>query len=353
MNVFKSEKGIIQFMLFLILIVLNNNSLSSQVSLPPSDSIKAMLQKADVPAIGIGTIENGQLNQIIVLGDLKEQIQAPYHAIFNVASITKSITTLVTLKLVDQGKWDLDAPLYPFWIDPEVKEDPRHKKLTTRHVLSHQTGFANWRWMHESKKLTFEFEPGSKFGYSGEGFEYLRKALENKFNKRLEQLAKELVFEPFGMSDSRLTWDAQMDSSRYAVPHKTINNAYDLAPKMKANAADDLLTSVEDLGKFGQAILAGADLQEAVFQEMVRPQVEARPGLNFGLGWISLQNLSNQEYALLNAGSDQGVNAAILLLPQSKRGIVILTNGDGGRKLVMQLIAKSLGQIGSEVLSRL
>jgi CubicO group peptidase (beta-lactamase class C family) len=60
-------------------------------------------------------------------------------------------------------------------------------------ILSHQTGFPNWRYLNKSNTLSFEFEPGTKYQYSGEGFEYLRKALEAKFKKPLEQLAKEHI----------------------------------------------------------------------------------------------------------------------------------------------------------------
>ena len=95
---------------------------------------------------------------------------------------------MVTLKLVEDKQWHLDEPLYHYWIDPDVADDSLHKKLTTRHVLSHQTGLPNWRWMHPSKKLAFDFEPGEGYNYSGEGFVYLARALENKFKKSLAEL---------------------------------------------------------------------------------------------------------------------------------------------------------------------
>jgi CubicO group peptidase (beta-lactamase class C family) len=57
--------------------------------------------------------------------------------------------------------------------------------------LSHQSGFPNWR---ANNKLHFEFEPGTKFQYSGEGYEYLREALEHKFNKSLAELYNSVLF---------------------------------------------------------------------------------------------------------------------------------------------------------------
>lgn len=48
---------------------------------------------------------------------------------------------MLTLRLVSSGEWNLDEPLANYWVDPDVASDPRHKLLTTRHVLSHRTGF--------------------------------------------------------------------------------------------------------------------------------------------------------------------------------------------------------------------
>lgn len=153
-----------------------------------SAAITSWMKANKIPSVAIGMIRDGVLKEINVYGELKNGVPAPYNSIYNVASITKTVTAVLTLKLVEQGKWDLDEPLYKYWTDPDVKDDPRSKKLSTRHVLSHQTGFPNWRSNLKSGKLAFEFEPGTKYQYSGEGMEYLRCALESKFKQSYEKL---------------------------------------------------------------------------------------------------------------------------------------------------------------------
>src|SRR5215212_160699 len=172
------------------------------------DQIEKLMKENNIPALGIGIIRDGKLKRIEVFGELRKNEPAPFNAIFNVASLTKPIVAMLALKLASAGKWNLDEPLDSYWIDPDIKDDPRHKKLTTRLVLSHQTGFPNWRLLTKSKKLEFGFEPGTKYQYSGEGFEYLRKALERKFKRPLEELASDLVFKPLQMRDTRFVWDA-------------------------------------------------------------------------------------------------------------------------------------------------
>jgi len=95
----------------------------------------------------------------------------------------------------------------------------RHKLLTTRHVLTHRSWFPNWRSLNAPNKLEFIADPGTKVNYSGEGLEYLRRALEKKFKQPLDQLARKRLFQPYGMKDTRFFWDASMDESRFAVPH--------------------------------------------------------------------------------------------------------------------------------------
>jgi len=66
---------------------------------------------------------------------------------------------MVALKLVSQGKLSLDEPLYKYWTDPDIASDPGNKKITPRLILSHQTGFANWRWMNGGKKTEVRILP--------------------------------------------------------------------------------------------------------------------------------------------------------------------------------------------------
>mgnify|MGYP002783412675 CR=1 FL=1 len=117
--------------------------------------IEKWLKENKILTLGIGVIENGKLQQVKVFGEISKGISAPYNTIFNVASLTKPVTAMVALKLVSLGKWNLDEPIYKYWTDADVANDPRNKKLTTRLILSHQTGFPNWRWMNEIKKTQF------------------------------------------------------------------------------------------------------------------------------------------------------------------------------------------------------
>jgi CubicO group peptidase (beta-lactamase class C family) len=306
------------------------------------------LKENNVPTLGIGIITDGKLKQVKVFGELKKGITAPYNTLFNVASLTKPVTAIVTLKLVSAGKWDLDEPLYKYWTDPDIAKDPNLKLLTTRIVLSHQTGFPNWRYMNESGKLDFKFKPGTQYQYSGEGFEYLRKALEKKFHKKLDQLASELIFEPLKMSETQLIWNDKIDLSRYAVNYDNKGNAYEPTKNKTASAADDLVTTIEDYGKFLCSILNSDGLSKKVFEDMTSHQVATKKAKYFGLGF-EIYDLGKENYALSHSGADKGVQTIFILLPKTKQGLIIFTNVDDGYKVYENIVVHYLGENGRKI----
>lgn len=319
-------------LLFGYQILLINISVHSQTNtkIDPDfeKKIPLWMTENNVPAVGIGVIEEGKINYIKVFGELRAGVSAPDNAYFSVASITKPVVTMLTLKLVESGQWSLDEPLANYWVDPEVANDPLHKKLTTRHVLNHQSGFPNWA----KGKLTFMFEPGTDYTYSGEGFQYLKKAIENKFQTSLAVLADSILFKPLGMNDSYLRWDENIDVSRFACRHDNKGNI--CKPPIKkewgVNAAASLITTVEDLCKFSINVMNGSGLSADLINDMVEPHVKLKDHYARGLGWEVISDLPDDEYALEHSGSEGGVKTIFFVLPKSKRGMVILTNGDNG-----------------------
>lgn len=310
--------------------------------------IENWLKENKIPTLGLGIIEDGVLKQIKVFGDIKKGSPAPYNTYFNVASLTKPVTAMVALRLISLGKWKLDESLDAYWTDPDIANDPRHKKLTTRLILSHQTGLPNWRWMNADKKLNFQFDPGTQYQYSGEGFEYLRKALEKKFKKTLDQLAQELIFQPLQMSDTNYIWDQNIDESRFAIGYNEEGKPYPIEKNTTANAADDLHTTIEDYGKFMVSLMTGKNLKPEVFQEMIKKQVKTKENKYFGLG-LEIYDLGEGEYALSHGGADQGTRCIAFVLPKSGKGLLIFTNADNGYKVYEKLVLYYLGEEGRRI----
>lgn len=313
-------------------------------------AIEKWMKEIHLPTLGIGVIKDGKLQQVKVFGSLQNGISAPYNTIFNVASLTKPVTAMVALQFVSSGKWNLDAPVYKYWTDPDVAQDEKHKILTTRHILTHQTGFPNWRWNNEDGKLHFEFTPGTKYQYSGEGYEYLRKALENKFHKSLDQLAAEMIFKPLKMADTKYIWTERTDSTRFARGYNNQGKPYKTVKHKTANAADDLLTTIADYGNFLVSVLNGDGLSEKVFTAMMSKQVAIKKDKYFGLGF-EIYDLGNGTIALSHGGADKGCQTIVFLLPETKQGLIIFTNADEGYKAYEKILTHYLGEYGRKIIA--
>ena len=321
---------------------------SSSISLGSDEHILSYLKEYNVPAVGIGIIEDGELKSVKVFGEIRKGEPAPPNTIFNIASQTKPVIAMLTLKLVESGQWDLDEPLCNNWIDPDVVNDPMHKKLTTRHVLSHQSGFKNWRINHPTGKLTFDFEPGTQFQYSGEGFEYLKQTLENKFEKPIDFLLDSILLKPLGMHNTGY-WSEGIDTSRFAYWHSADGERYSIPIRTSISAADDLLTTIDDYCQLGLCIINKKGLSELLLNEMTTPHVNVKRNNYYGLGWGVVTELPDNECAIHHGGSDMGVRTQAVFFTKSKRGIVIMTNGDMGNFIIEKIIKESI-DIGEDFL---
>ncbi|KAA1244964.1 serine hydrolase [Aquimarina sp. RZ0] len=305
-------------------------------------------QEYKVPAVAVGIIKNGKVSYAKVFGEQRIGVPANRESIFTVASLTKPIFATVVLNIISQGDLSLDEPLYKYHLDPDLKVDTNLKKLNARFVLSHQSGFVNWRNMTLSKKLAFNFEPGSQYLYSGEGYEYLRKAITNKTGEGLPKLAEGLLFEPLGLKNISFTWNPSWDTDKVVYPHNKNYEEYKYAPRTELNAAAGLLTTIEDYTKVCSYILNGASISESLFNDMMTPQVKVKENLFYGLGWEVIPELSNGESVIMHSGNENGIKTFVVLLPKSKKGMVIFTNADEGFKVYQKIVTSYLDE-GEEI----
>ena len=350
-NSIQPARAIANWQLCLVVLMLYSCSPKHALVLK-SEPILSWMKAEKVPAVGVCIIEDAKIQEVSMFGDIEYHAPAPLNTLFNLASLTKPLIAVTTLKLVSKGQWQLDEPLCHYWTDPDVANDTFNQKLTTRHVLCHQSGLPNWKCNEPGGKLSFAFEPGTQWKYAGEGFEYLRKALENKFQLPIEELVDTILFDPLGMKDTRFYWDEQMDTTRYAERYSADGALYEKEKWYSANAANLVLSTIEDYGRFGVAMLKGKYLSEEVQEEMIKPQALTSNGKTFGLGWNVISNLTRGGYALTHTGRNRGQNTIIILLPLENKGIIVFTNGENGDKVYENIISAYFDS-GKEILTRM
>lgn len=314
--------------------------------------IDELLKKHKIPSIAIGLIKNGNLQQIRTFGYKKSNQPISNNSIYKVASLTKPITAFVVLKLIDEGEWILDEPVSKHFIDKDIANSKYLDELTTRHILSHQSGFPNWRYLTDNKKLSFQFQPGTKWQYSGEGFEYLRKAIEKKFNRPFEDIAKEKLFNPLGMNNTYYYWTDKIDEKLYAVEHDENGEPINYEKYTDANASANLLTTAEDYSKFLVYVLKGAGLSKKTYNEFLKSQANEKDGIDWSLGMQMLSNLPQKETGFMHTGGDYGTKTIALILKNSQDGLVLFSNSENGMVLWQKIISEYFGKTGEEIVRR-
>ena len=176
----------------------------------------------NIPGVSLALVKDGKLVYHKTYG-LKNTItgeKVDSNTLFEAASVTKPVFAFAVQRLAEKNVIDLDKPLYEYLPYKDIEHDERYKLITARHVLTHRTGFPNWRWMNQDGKLDLKFTPGTKYNYSGEGFEYLKMVVEKITGKKVEQVLKEEVIEPIGLYH---TFFSRNDSLRSMVAEGHFN----------------------------------------------------------------------------------------------------------------------------------
>jgi CubicO group peptidase (beta-lactamase class C family) len=317
--------------------------------------VPVLLAKYGVASVGVALIDDGRVTLARVYGQQGPGVPATDSTLFNLASLTKPVAAETILRLASAGLLTLDEPIAPYWVDPDVAADPRHARLTTRLALSHQTGLPNWRGRSPGGKLAFEFEPGSAFGYSGEGFDYAGRFAERKLGKSFEALTQEYVFAPLGMTSTSYSRRGWM-TGRLAIPLDSAGRWAEAQVRDSADwsAANNLITTVGDYARFVVSVMNGDGLTPAIAAERLRPargpQVPPRAcsltppavcpsAVSFATGWLRLDYADGPVMMFTGLNSRPGGERTIAWFdPRRRHGAVVLTSGDKGQQLFMDVL---------------
>src|SRR5690606_14568870 len=108
------------FSLFLLIFLSSNAQQPTPNFFDDRSIIENWIKENKVPCLGIGILREGELREIRIYGEIKNGTSAPHNTLFNIASLTKPIVTMLTMKLVSLGQWSLDEPLDRYFIDPDI-----------------------------------------------------------------------------------------------------------------------------------------------------------------------------------------------------------------------------------------
>jgi CubicO group peptidase (beta-lactamase class C family) len=291
--------------------------------------VRAYLDFYKIPGMSLAVIKDDKIVYRCGYGVKNIATKEPVtdDTVFEAASMTKPVFAYAVLRLVDQGVLKLDTPLYTYFPYEDISHDDRYKLITARMVLTHRTGFPNWR----TGKLEIKFTPGTQVSYSGEGFVYLGKVVEHLTGKKLVDLCREEVFIPLGIDDASLVWNDDV-ARLTATGHNRLSPLSKWKPS-EPNTAASLHVSAKNYAKFLTAVMQGKGLTDLTAKEMLRSQVKVpdQQGQSWGLGIAIEQTPFGTNYG--HGGRNTGFTSRSLMYKDQGIGYVFLVNNDDASKI--------------------
>ncbi len=342
---------------------------------------------AGVPGLAIAALEDGVVTWTAGFGTMRRDAQQPVRGdtIFQAASLSKPVFAYAALRLCDIGRLDLDRPLNDYLPLPEASEAAGLERISARQVLSHSTGLQNWRFGPEDD-LRLAFPSGTQFAYSGEGYVYLQRVVEQVAGRPFESFMQAELLGPLGMRHSTYLWQLEheplvaaghCDDDEPAEPYNAWQGRrlhelaqewqrsldtwrYDdiaaaapaLYPDLAAlpnnlipNAAGSLMTTVADYAQFMTLVLAPRgdrlELMPDTRRAMLSPQIRIDDELAWGLGWGLAAGAAHA--TSWHWGDNGRAQHFVVADPARRAGLVLLTNDCAGLALCEQIYAAVAG----------
>ncbi len=326
-----------------------------------------LMKAAEVPGLGIAIINAGKIVFVKAYGvrDQEKKLPLTADSVMSGASLSKVAFAYLVMQLVDEGRLDLDKPVQSYLPKPlseyddyrDLASDPRYERITGRMLLSHTTGFPNWRWFEPDRKLRIHFEPGSRYAYSGEGIVLLQFVVEVVTGAPLIDLMQKRVFQPLAMTRTSMVWRDHFESD-YANGYDDHGRSLGPLKRTKANAAGSMQTTLGDFARFMQAVMSGQGIRKTTREQMLSPQIRIASKhqfptlenentddnqvrrLSYGLGWGLYWTPYGK--AFFKEGHDDGWRHYAVGFDDQGTGLVIMSNSGNAEGIFEELLEETL-----------
>jgi CubicO group peptidase (beta-lactamase class C family) len=342
--------------------------------------IRRRMKFHHVPGLSIAIINQGELAWAMGYGVLEAGGEAVVtnETMFQAASISKPVSAMVALHLVEAGMLDLDADVNEVlrsWKVPKSRHtqahsDGVHPKVTLRGLLSHTAGLTvhgfpgystdaqlptlqqvlNGEPPANSKLVRVGQVPGKAFSYSGGGYVLVQQIIEDVTGKPLANLAQELIFDKLGMVNS--TFDSPLPLARIPQAASAHNRNGEPVPGKwhiyPEQAAAGLWSTPSDLARLIVEVLKSYKNESnlVLSAEMTRQMLTPQVGW-VGLGFPIIKMDSKTKF--MHPGWNEGFHSLLVGCPDTGQGLVWMTNGQNGKRLgreVMRAIPEAFGWSG-------
>ncbi|MGH9742081.1 MAG: serine hydrolase [Candidatus Acidiferrum sp.] len=327
-----------------------------------SMTIAGRMAHYKVPGVSVAFFDHGQIIWTRAYGfaDVAAKKPVTPDTLFQAASISKPVTALATLRLVQEGKLSLDENVNSklrTWKVPD-NEFTEKEKVTIRRILSHSAGLTvhgfpgyaagepiptvvqilNGEKPANTDPIRVDVVPGTLWRYSGGGFVVLQTLLVDVAGKPFPQMMSDLVLKPAGMTHS--TYDQPLPKNLWpeaATPYRAnsdpVKGGWHTYPEM---APAGLWTTPSDLARVAievQNEYAGKSskiLSQSMARQMLTPQMGTW-GLGFGL------ESPGSKPSFSHGGANEGFRCNLFAYADLGQGLAVMANSDSGGELTEEI----------------
>jgi CubicO group peptidase (beta-lactamase class C family) len=317
------------------------NSLSPETVEAIRQAVSDDMSRLGIPGLSLAVAEAGHVRHEAGFGfaDVENEVPARPETVYRLASVSKPMTAVAVMKLAQDGRLDLDAPVTRYC--PEFPEKPW--PVTARQLLCHQGG-VRWYWPDEqpmTRRFTslaeglalfaddpLAFEPGTKVGYSTYGYTLLGCAAAHAAGQAFLPLLQEAVLGPAGMTATR------MDDVRELIPNRAQGYVRDASGQLVNSALADMSYKVPggglcgtapDVARFGSVLLSGQLVTRETLQQMLTRQ-KTRDGRATGYGLGLAMGSRGGRREAWHQGGQERVSTVLYLRTEGDLAVALLTN---------------------------
>ena len=299
-----------------------------------------------IPGLSLAVAVDGQIvySEGFGYADLEERVPVWATTKFRIGSVSKPLTAVALVQLVEEGKIDLDAPVQKYV--PTFPE--KNGKITPRLLAGHIAGIRHYKGdefqisTHYNNVLEglkiFQDDPlvappGAKFSYSSYGFNLLSAVIQNASGEEFLLYMHEHVFGPLGLRSTTEDQPAEiiMQRARFYTQQKDqpVRNAPFVDNSYKW-AGGGFLSTAEDLARFGSALLVPGFLKPESLRLLFTAQKTADgKEIEYGMGWFIHKSKSGQR-VYEHSGGSVGGTSQLILYPDAHVVVAMVCNFDGG-----------------------
>lgn len=334
------------------------------------------MRETGARGLAVAVIEDGRVASVQAFGhrNARGEPLTPDTVMYG-ASLTKAVFAYTVMQLVEEGKLDLDRPIAAYLAKPlpeygnldayghwgDLAGDDRWRKITPRILLTHSSGFRNFWWDEPDRKLRINFDPGSRYSYSGEGIILLQFVLERGLGLDLGREMQRRVFDRFGMRNTSMTWRADF-ARNLADGWKADGSTEPHDERSRVRAAGSMDTSIADFARFAAGFMRGEGLKRSSRAAMLKaqlpitsrsqfpvmktevPPAEQWKGLAAGLGVITFTG--SQGRGFFKGGHNDSTANMWACVERRRRCVVVLSNDVRAERAFPRLIDAMLGDSG-------